>query len=119
MPSRPEMKRRARELRRDPTPTERLLWRRLRARGARHKFRRQQVIDDYIVDFYCAAARLVVELDGESHLGRERRDARRQRALESHGLEVLRFWDTEVHQDVESVLNAVYEACERRTGSKG
>jgi very-short-patch-repair endonuclease len=113
------MRRRARALRRDATPTEQLLWRRLRARSARFKFRRQHVVDNFVLDFYCAEARLAVELDGQSHLTKLKRDARRARHLESLGLEILRFWDTEVYEDVNAVVEAIYGACERRIEDHG
>lgn len=110
-----EMKRRSRELRTDMTPSERKLWRHLRSREAGgYKFRRQHVVGHFIVDFCCPAARLVVELDGESHLGREKHDVRRQGLLEAEGLKVLRFWDTEVHEQLDAVVEAIYRECEAR-----
>jgi very-short-patch-repair endonuclease len=98
----------ARQLRAEMTPAERILWRKLRNRrfgGA--KFRRQQPLDWYIADFFCAAARLVIELDGDSHMGKEERDARRQAYIESHNLRVLRFWNFEVYDDLEWVLDCI------------
>lgn len=110
-----EMKRRSRRLRGDATPSERILWRGLRDRRlAGFKFRRQHVLGSFIVDLYCAEARLVVELDGESHVGRERNDAERQAQLEARGLKVLRFWDTEAYEHPEAVLEAILEECEAR-----
>ena len=71
---------RARQLRRDLTPAEKILWPVLRNRAfGGLKFRRQQEIGPYIVDFFCAAVRVVVELDGESHVGTEVKDERRDR----------------------------------------
>jgi very-short-patch-repair endonuclease len=91
--------RRARELRREMTPAERIVWKQLRDRRfAGFKFRRQQPIGPYIVDFFCASRRLVVELDGETHLGKEVNDQIRQGYLERQGLRVLRFWNTEVYE---------------------
>jgi len=66
------------------------------------KFRRQHVVGPFIVDFFCASCSLGVEIDGETHLGRERADFKRQRFLETEGLKVLRFWNTEVYDDLEA-----------------
>ena len=71
------------------------------------------------VAFFCPAARLVVELDGESHVGREAADARRTAYLESIGLRVIRFWNTDVFDDCDSVLEAIYAACEAQIGGAG
>jgi len=117
MKSDPFLQQRARELRREMTPTECILWKQLRDRRfAGFKFRRQKPLGGFIVDFYCAAASLVVELDGESHVGKERRDARRQQALEQQGFKVLRFWDTDVYENLEGVLEVVWRECNTRSG---
>ena len=73
------------------------------------KFRRQQVIGPYIVDFYCAQARLVIEVDGESHVGRGNSDAARDSYLESHGLRVLRITNDDVLQEPEAVMRAILQ----------
>ncbi len=88
----PKKAARARELRHNMTDAERLLWQHLRANqlGGWH-FRRQQVIAGYIVDFYCHAAGLAVELDGAVHESRADYDAERDQILTQHGLRVLRF----------------------------
>jgi very-short-patch-repair endonuclease len=109
---------RARELRRAMTPTEQRLWSHLRGRRfAGFKFRRQTPIAGYIADFYCAQARLVIELDGESHVGRENADASRQKALEAKGFQVLRIWDTHIYDDLNAVLEMIWRACEVQSGS--
>lgn len=99
----------ARELRRSPTLPEGLLWQQLRTRPAGLKFRRQHPIGCYIVDFYCAAARLVVEVDGESHSMGDRlvRDARRDHWLREQGLYVVRFDAADVMKDVGSAVTAI------------
>ncbi|HWC31113.1 MAG TPA: endonuclease domain-containing protein [Dehalococcoidia bacterium] len=87
------------------TPAEARLWRALRGRhlgGAR--FRRQHAIGHYLVDFYCADARLVVEVDGEIHRLQSDRDLKRQRALQDHGFNVIRFKNDEILQDLPGVL---------------
>jgi very-short-patch-repair endonuclease len=105
----------ARQMRHEPPPTEKLMWRLLRHRRlAGFRFRRQHPIPPYIADYYCAVARLVVELDGESHLGNEEADRVRHGFFESLGLRVLRFWNTQVFDDQEAVLEAVYRACVER-----
>ena len=112
----PFLQQRARELRQEMTPTECILWKLLRDRRlAGFKFRRQRPLAGYIVDFYCAAATLVVELDGESHVGKEGRDARRQQTLERHGYKVLRFWDTDVYDNLEGVLEGIWRECLARS----
>lgn len=98
----------ARALRAEMTPAERILWRRLRNRRfGDAKFRRQQPLDCYIADFFCAAARLVIELDGDSHMGKEERDARRQTYIESHDIRVMRFWNHEVYDELPWVLDCI------------
>jgi very-short-patch-repair endonuclease len=98
----------ARQLRAEMTPAERILWRKLRNRRfADAKFRRQQPLDCYIADFFCAAARLVIDLDGDSHMGKEDRDALRQAYIESHDLRVIRFWNHEVYDELGWVLDCI------------
>jgi very-short-patch-repair endonuclease len=104
----PETRARARELRRNQTPMERRLWRHLRRRqlgGLR--FRRQHPIGRFIVDFYCAAHRLVVEVDGESHDYRVAYDEERTAWLEVRGYRVLRFSNRNVRDDLEGVVEHI------------
>ncbi|HUF55072.1 MAG TPA: endonuclease domain-containing protein [Thermohalobaculum sp.] len=99
---------RARRLRRDMTDAERRLWSLLRRDALGVRFRRQMVIDSrYIVDFYCPAAKLAIELDGGQHALRTEADARRTRALTARGVTVLRFWNNEVLRNAEGVLAAI------------
>ncbi len=102
----------ARELRVSQTPAEQTLWRCLRRRelGAR-KWRRQHPVGPYIVDFYCAELRLVVELDGNIHVGREEHDSTRQRQLEMHGLKVIRFTNVDLRENLEGVLETLWNEC--------
>ena len=107
----PELQERARELRRETTPAERLLWARLRNRQLQgRKFRRQHPLGRFVVDFCCPAERLVVEVDGEVHEGQEEEDEARTAVLESYGYTVLRFLNQAVIQDVEGVLKAIARA---------
>ena len=99
---------RARELRRHMTREERALWRHLRGNrlGGFH-FRRQQIIDGFIVDFYCHARGLVVEVDGGSHLQHAGYDAERDRVLSERGLPVLRLRNEQVSENLEGVLSRI------------
>ena len=94
----------ARALRKNPTEAERTLWRHLRLRQLdEHKFRRQQPVGSYIVDFICIEKRLVVELDGGQHSEQVASDAERTALLEGEGFRVLRFWNHEVLKDIEQL----------------
>ena len=87
----------ARALRSNPTEAERALWKHLRMRQLEgHKFRRQQPLGQYIVDFVCLERKLVVELDGGHHAGEFLTDATRTAWLEVRGFRVLRFWNHDV-----------------------
>ena len=102
-------KQRAKQLRKNETDAERLLWYRLRNRQiANSKFRRQHVIEPYIVDFVCLERGLVVEVDGGQHAERVPEDVRRTEFLESKGLRVLRFWNNDVLTQTEAVLESIY-----------
>lgn len=82
------------------------------------RFRRQQPIGPYIVDFYCADARLVVELDGLSHLRTGPADLARQRFLEAEGFAVVRFWNEEVLKDLDGVVEQVLSVIRSRNDGK-
>jgi very-short-patch-repair endonuclease len=105
----------ARRLRREMTGEERILWQNLRANrlGGLH-FRRQQIIGKYVVDFYCHAASLVVELDGGIHARQIERDAEREGDLKARGLLVLRFKNQEIRHNLQSVMERITEACRAR-----
>jgi very-short-patch-repair endonuclease len=95
----PVYKERARDLRRNANAAEKRLWWFLRgAQLGGFKFRRQHAIGDYIGDFVCLRARLVIELDGDTHgdENRQRRDAIRTKSLERAGFRVIRFWNDQV-----------------------
>src|SRR4051812_23555475 len=101
----PELLTRTRQLRRELSPAEKILWKELRGRRFDgFKFRRQHLLEPYVLDFYCAEARLVIELDGESHLSSQSYDDRRSRWLAQQGLEVLRFWNTQIFDELDAVL---------------
>lgn len=100
---------RARQLRREPTPAEFRLWQVLRQRPDGLKFRRQHPFDRCRVDFYCPAAKLVVEVDGDGHsMGdNPERDAARDRWLGSLGLNVLRIDAADVMRDIQSAVTTI------------
>ena len=104
---------RSRDLRKNQTHAEAALWRRLRRRGLDGlKFRRQEAAGGYFVDFLCKEARLVIELDGGGHAADDQRryDEQRTEALERRGLRILRFWNTDVLENIEGVLQQILEA---------
>ncbi len=99
---------RARRLRRNLTDAERRLWSILRGRRLdEFKFRRQQPLGHYIVDFICFERRLVIEVDGSHHQDRLDYDDERTRWLNSQGFEVLRLWNNQVLSDPDSVSEAI------------
>ena len=103
---------RAKDLRREMTDAERVLWQRLRANRLNGlHFRRQQVIDGFIVDFYCHAAGVIVEVDGGVHRRQAEYDEERDKVLSARGLHLLRFPNDEVLHNIESVLTRIAEAC--------
>jgi len=94
----------AREMRRNPTSAEGKLWGALRKNRLGVKFRRQHAIERFIVDFYCADANLVVELDGEVHHYTYEEDQLRQQFLESLGLRVLRIDNDYIFENIDGAL---------------
>ena len=98
----------ARELRRSMSPPERLLWQALRPRPGGLKFRRQHPVGSYTADFYCAALKLVIEVDGDAHdMGNNPElDARRDQWMRVQGLRVLRFTAADEFRDIDSVVSA-------------
>jgi very-short-patch-repair endonuclease len=105
-----ETLKRAKRLRREMTPEEKLLWGKLRDRRlGGHKFRSQQPIGPYIADFVCQEQLLIIEADGSQH-GDSKSDARRDAFLISKGYCVLRFWNNEITCNLIGVLEAVLAA---------
>ena len=101
----------AKRLRDNTTPHERILWRALKELPAvGTHFRRQAPIGPYIVDFFCPAAHLIIELDGGHHNDDEtaKRDRDRQLWLEQEGYRVIRFWNSEINGDLTAVLERIY-----------
>ena len=104
---------RARSLRRDQTDSERKLWGLLHSRRLDDaKFRRQHPIGNFIVDFCCIRAKLIVELDGDQHAQPDQvaYDERRTEYLRSQGFRVIRFWNHEILHDTEMTVERIYQA---------
>ncbi|MDY0213094.1 MAG: endonuclease domain-containing protein [Desulfuromonadaceae bacterium] len=102
----------ARELRRNQTDAETVLWHLLRNRQVLDaKFRRQHPVENYIADFYCHEHKLIIEIDGSQHFTSEgkQRDALRTKRLNELGLQVLRFDNRQVLLETEAVLESIYE----------
>ncbi|MBB3772099.1 very-short-patch-repair endonuclease [Angulomicrobium tetraedrale] len=100
---------RARQLRQNRADVEKLLWSRLRDRQLDGwKFRRQEPIDRFTVDFLCADAKLVIELDGGQHTAEL--DAERTRMIEAFGYFIIRFWNNDVNNNIAGVLVRIQDA---------
>ena len=100
---------RARELCPDMTPAEKLLWQEVRAKKLGVRFRRQQIIAGFIVDFYCHKAALVIEVDGDIHDLQKDEDTRREKALREMGLRIVRFRNDEVVKNLSTVVGKIRE----------
>ncbi|HJQ57799.1 MAG TPA: endonuclease domain-containing protein [Vineibacter sp.] len=100
----------ARQLRRDSTEAERVLWSRLRRRQlGGHKFRRQVPIGPYVVDFLCLEPSLVIEVDGSQHADRDvAHDRVRDDEIERRGFRVLRFWNDDINHRMDEVMEAIW-----------
>jgi very-short-patch-repair endonuclease len=95
-------------LRRNQTTAETLLWHQLRCKRVNdRRFRRQYRLGPYIVDFVCLAARLVIEVDGDSHDLSYENDERRTRWLEGEGFRVIRFWNHDIASDLDGVVRTI------------
>ena len=91
------------------TPQEISLWMKLKGDQLGCKFRRQHSIGNFIVDFYCPKAKLIVEIDGSQHQENERYDAKRTENLTNLGYRVLRFWNNEVNTNMDGVIMKIQE----------
>ena len=101
-----------RRLRKNQTDAERVLWLRLRDRRLNGlKFRRQVPIDRHVVDFFCPDAHLVIEVDGGQHASAD--ETNRTKVLAAMGYLVLRFWNNEVHENIDGVLETILNVLDR------
>ncbi len=91
-------------LRTNMTEEERILWSQIKDKKLGHKFRRQHSISGYVVDFYCAKRKLIIELDGNQHLDNREYDLKRTEYLNSLGYVVARFWNGFVRSNLRDVL---------------
>ena len=111
----PDLLERAKAMRHEPAPAEQKLWRCIRNRRLNgFKFRRQHGVTRFITDYYCAECKLVVELDGDSHEGRAQYDRNRTELLKAEGLHLIRFLNTDLFENLDGVLEAILQECERR-----
>jgi len=110
---------RAKELRQEQTPAEDLLWEKLRNRQLQgFKFRRQAPLGPFIADYFCAACRLVVEIDVGIHLEKTDQDQQRTRQFEAYGYRIIRFRNQEIEQNIQAVLEGILKACLEGGNSK-
>ncbi len=111
------LKQLSRRLRHDMTDAEQQLWKHLRRRQIHNvQFNRQKPLLNYIVDFYCAKARLIIELDGSQHYESEnqKQDIARDQALAELGLHTLRFDNQQILTETDSVVGVIYEVVGKR-----
>lgn len=116
VPYKKELKRNSRELRKNPTESELILWRKVLCRDqlCGYRFLRQKPIGNYIVDFYCSKLRLAIEVDGHTHDVDSKYDKRRTEQLNNLGVEVVRY----TNPDVKWNLDGVYEDLMRKVKSQ-
>lgn len=108
----PALTRHAREMRKEPSKAENMLWQVLRNRQINGlKFRRQHVLGNYIVDFFSVEQNLAIEVDGDSHAEQVEYDLRRSAWLEGQGCRVIRFTNFDVLENLSSVVEAIQETC--------
>jgi len=108
----PKLKKLARDLRKNMTDAERLLWSKIRGQQLKgRQFYRQKPIGNYVVDFYCPSAKLIIELDGGQHLTAEgkEKDKKRDGRLRNLGFRIKRYSDIDVLKNIDGVLRDIYE----------
>ena len=99
---------RARQLRQNMTKAEKILWNKLRGKQLNGcKFRRQQPIGDYIVDFVCFDENLIIEVDGGQHAKQKEQDRERSQWLDQEGFKVIRFWNNDILSNTENVVEEI------------
>jgi len=113
---------RAKELRNQPTDAERIMWMHLRTRPKGYKFRRQHPVGNYILDFYCHALKLAIEVDGSIHNEEEviQADNERQKNLETEGIKFIRFTNKEIMINLHEVIgkiNFVIDECSEKNNA--
>lgn len=114
-----KIRKNAKELRKNLTPAEEKLWGHLRGhRTGNVHFRRQHAIGNYIVDFCASSQKLVIELDGSQHLEQQEYDKERTAYLNSKGYRVLRFWNNEVMNNIDTVLTVIWSDIQKHQKAK-
>jgi len=116
--AKPDIFEKAKELRKNMTYAEKLLWNKLKNKQICNlRFRRQHPITNFIADFYCHTARLVIEIDGEIHKGQIEYDQGRTTEMECFDIQVLRFNNKEIENNMESVLKLIEKTIIKRLES--
>jgi len=114
IPYNPKLKELSRQLRKNSTLAEVLLWNQIKKKQIKgYRFLRQKPINNYIVDFFCYELMLAVEIDGETHNFKAQKDKIRQNRLESLGIKVLRFLDIDGKRNMDGVLRNLYSWIEQ------
>ncbi len=110
----------ARQNRKNPTPAEQKLWYKVlqSKRLGNLKFTRQKPLAEYIVDFYCAELKLAIEIDGDTHARQKQYDKDRTKALNRHGVEVIRYINADVLNNLEGVYQDLHERISVRKAFK-
>ncbi|HAF48068.1 MAG TPA: hypothetical protein DCL08_02370 [Anaerolineaceae bacterium] len=117
-----EIRKLARNLRKNQTDAEQILWSKLRSRElSGFKFRRQHPIDNYILDFYCNEAQLAIEIDGGQHAEKEniKMDDQRTALLNQKGIRVIRYWNNDVLENTDEVLEDILATLKEITSENG
>ncbi|MFP2996869.1 endonuclease domain-containing protein [Spongiivirga sp. MCCC 1A20706] len=118
IPYRPDLKVKARELRKNSTLAEVLLWEKIKSRAYGVQFHRQVPMLDYLVDFYCHELKLVIEVDGNGHNFKDEYDLTRERRLKLYGVHFLRFTNEQIKKNMFSVELVLKETIENIVNSK-
>jgi very-short-patch-repair endonuclease len=108
IPYRPDLKEKARFLRKNSTLSEVLLWEEIKNRKLGFQFHRQVPMLNYIVDFYCHELQLAIEVDGDSHDEKMDYDQQREKELNAYGIMILRFEDLDVKRNIRFVVDEIY-----------
>ncbi len=116
----PHIFEKARELRKNMTEAEEILWKYLKKKQLDNcKFRRQHPISEFVADFYCHSTKLVIEVDGGSHNLKERKfaDSERTRIMNTFGIKVLRFYNSQVINNVDEVVEIIKVSLDKRAST--
>jgi very-short-patch-repair endonuclease len=109
------LKERRIELRNTATKEERILWNHIKSSKLGYKFRRQESIGPYIVDFFCPEYNVVIELDGSQHLDNKEYDLERDSFLKLKGCTIIRFWNNDIHKNLDGVIMKIQEILSNTT----